>query len=298
MEFNVGLYSEKINILTNERLSRYSYLHCGGEAEILAFPKNNEELALLVKEAKRTSTPITVLGGTTNTLISDKKIEGLVISTKNLKGITIMGSLLVAHAGEKLDNVIDKAIEHNLKGLEKLGGIPGTVGGAVFGNAGANGISAGDFCFYVDYLNKDGDIRRMPHYSDTFSYRKSLFTQDDVVIRAAFRLIPSLNTKESKLEKENYQKIRVETGQFKYPSLGCFFKNPEGESAGKILDELGAKGMRVGGAMVSEFNANVLINTGNATSQDFYELSQQLIDLVKEKKGIDLEYEIRLLGEF
>lgn len=298
MQFNVGLYSEKINILPDEPLSKHSFLRCGGKAELLAFPKSTEELVLVVKEAKRTHTPITVLGGTTNTLISDKGIEGLVISTKNLKGITVTENLVVAAAGETLDNVIDKTIEHNLEGLEKLGGIPGTVGGAIFGNAGANGISAGDFCFYIDYIDRDGEIQRMMHCSDIFSYRKSPFSKDDIIFNVAFRLTPSLNIKDTKLEKERYQKERIEKGQFRYPSLGCFFKNPGNISAGKLLDELGAKEMSVNGASVSPFNANVLIKKQNAISQDFYDLSKKLQSLVKEKKGIDLEYEVNLLGDF
>ncbi len=298
MDFNVGLYSEKINISTDAELSRYSYLRCGGRADILAFPKSADEVCELVREARRTDTPITVLGGTTNTLISDSGIRGLVISTAHLKGITMMGSLVIAAAGERMDNVINKSIEHNLRGLEKLGGMPGTVGGAIHGNAGANGLSAGDRCFYIDYIDRDGKPRRSPNYCDSFQYRKGPLTDEVIIVHAAFRLTPSLNTVSVRLEKEHYQRERIEKGHFIYPSLGCFFKNPEGESAGRIIDELGFKGRRVGGAKVSAFNANVLVNTGNATSLDFYRLSREIREEVREKRGIELEYEVRLMGEF
>ncbi len=298
MDFNVGLYSEKINISTDVPLSRYSFLKTGGNAEILAFPRSPEEVVILLREAGRTATPVTVIGGTTNTLISDSGIRGLVISTKNLKGITMKGSLVIAAAGESMDNVINKSIEHNLKGLERLGGLPGTVGGAIFGNSGANGLEAGDLCFYIDYISKDGMPRRMAHYCDSFSYRRGPLKSGDIILAAAFRLIPALNTVEAKLEKERFQRERIDKGAFLYPSIGCFFKNPDGESAGRIMDELGLKGMKVGDAMVSDYNANILINTGEATSRDFFDLSQKIREIVKKERGIDLEYEIKLMGEF
>ena len=138
----------------------------------------------------------------------------------------------------------------------------------------------------------------MPNYCDSFQYRRGPLTAEDIIVYVAFRLTPRLNTADARLEKERYQRERIEKGHFRYPSLGCFFKNPEGESAGRIIDELGFKGERVGGALVSDFNANVLVNTGGATSSDFYELSQKIWKKVKEERGIELEYEVRLIGEF
>ena len=185
------LTEQGLDIVPDMDLSTLSSLGTGGKAECLATPHHIGQLVALLDTAREHGIPVTVIGSLTNTLVSDEGIEGIVISTKGIRGIVIKGDLLTAYAGERLDEVINKAIGHNLSGLEELGGIPGTVGGATFGNAGANGTEISTHFFYSDYITKDGRIRRMPAYSDAFSYRHSPFTDDDIILSTAFRLIPS-----------------------------------------------------------------------------------------------------------
>lgn len=279
-------------------MSRHTSLKTGGEARYLAFPENLTQIMVLLEAARSEGVPIAVVGSLTNMLISDEPFDGLIMAMSHLKGITIKGDLLTAYSGEMLDYVINRAIEHNLTGLEQLGGIPGTIGGAVAGNAGAYGRQIADVFFYADCVDFNGNLKRFPSYIDRFSYRTSPFTEGHIIISAAFRLSPSRNTVAARKIKEEYRRERSEKGQYQYPSAGCIFRNPEGYSAGRLIDECGLKGRTIGGALVSEAHANFIVNKGGATSRDIYELSQLVRDEVKKQKDIDLEYEIRLLGRF
>ena len=208
------------------------------------------------------------------------------------------GGLFIAYAGESLENVINKSIEHHLTGLEELGGIPGTTGGATWGNAGANGVSISTFFFYADYITPDGKLKRMPSYCDAFSYRKSPFQKGDIILSTAFRLKADRNTAEAREKKEYYKRERKRKGQYDALSAGCFFRNPPAVSAGSLIEQAGLKGFSHGGAMVSDRHANFIINTGNATSKDIYELSELVANAVEKKFGITLEREVTLLGKF
>ncbi len=295
MSVNVRLIDEKINIHEMADLSQYTTVKTGGKAEYLVFPKNIIEIQTICRIAREEKQPLHIVGALSNTLVSDGLIKGITISTMLLKGITIKGDLITAYAGERLDNVINRAIEHNLIGLERLGGIPGTVGGAVKGNAGANGMAISDVFFHADCIAPDGTLFRTPKYNDTFSYRKSSFEEGTIIVTASFRLNPSRNTAEARLLKEHYRSERVKKGQYEYPNLGCFFKNPETISAGKLIDECGLKGKRVNDAMVSNRHAAFIVNTGKATSSDIRTLAEEVRREVKEKRGILLEYEICFL---
>ena len=298
MDLKVRLKEEKINILTEFDLGGASTLKCGGKVRYIAYPTSAEEASILIKTARECNYKSYITGSLSNILVQDGLLDYLVISTQNLKGIVIKGDLVTAYAGEKLDQVINRAIEHNLIGLEKLGGIPGTIGGAVVGNAGANGVQTSDNFFYADYLDKNGNIARMPAYSDSFGYRSSPFTNEMFVVSASFRLKPSRYSAEARKQKEEYIRKRKEMGQYRYPSLGCFFKNPEGESAGALIDRCGLKGLHVNDATVSNDHAAFLINRGKATANDIYTLSKLVKAKVKEETGIELEYEVKFLGDF
>jgi len=295
MNVNVRLIDEKINIHERADLSQYTTVKTGGYAEYLVFPKSIIEIQIICRIAREEKQPLHIVGALSNTLVSDGLIKGITVSTMLLKGITIKGDLITAYAGERLDNVINRAIEHNLTGLERLGGIPGTVGGAVKGNAGANGMAISDVFFYADCISADGTLFRVPNYNDIFSYRKSSFGEGTIIATASFRLTPNKNTVEARLQKEKYRSERIAKGQYEYPNLGCFFKNPETIPAGKLIDECGLKGKRVNDAMVSNRHAAFIVSTGKATSSDIKTLSEEVRRIVKEKCGIELEYEICFL---
>lgn len=300
MELNVRFREEKINSRLNYPLNKMTSLGIGGPADYYVEPKNISEIETIVNLANEYKLPYVVLGNGTNVLISDKGYKGIVINMKNFLGITIKGDLVSALVGENLDRLINRAIEHNLKGLEELGGIPGTVGGAVKGNAGSNGKAISDYFFYADYIAQDGKIRRMSNYGDNFSYRQSPFSDTDILLNCSFRLAPCKDTAKAMQKKETFKTERKLKGQYAFPSAGCFFKNPEsGVSAGKLIDDAGLKGFKMGNAIVSPYHASFLINpTKKASAKEIYDLSLYIIDKVKERFGITLEREVRLIGEF
>ncbi len=300
MELTLRLSQEKINSRINYPLKNLCSLASGGNAEYYFEPKNTFELETIIQIANEYNIPYTILGDGTNVLISDKGIKGFVISMKAFLGITIKGDLVAALAGEKLDHLINRAIEHNLTGLEELGGIPGTVGGAIKGNVGANDKSISNYFFYADYLSQDGKLHRKASNFDDFGYRSSPFKDTDIILTCALRLVPNKDSVQARQKKEYYRTLKIKKGQFTAPSAGCFFKNPIGDkSAGELIDLAGLKGYSLNNAKVSPFHGNFIINPQkNATSQELYDLSQYVIQTVKEKFNITLEYEIRLLGEF
>ncbi len=300
MAFNVRNQSEKIKFV-EPQLAPLSQIRTGGDADLLTRPSRLDQLQAAIAFADQERLPVTLLGALSNSLVSDRGIRGLAIHTAHLQRMHIQGNLLVAQCGTLMDRLIDYAIENGLGGLERLGGLPGTVGGAVFGNSGAHGLYTADHLYWIDYLDRAGNLRRMRAHGEEFSYRHSPFSQNEgmTIYEVAFRLEPITQTNEARVEKERYKAERRDKGQYKHPSIGCIFKNPENESAGRIIDSLFLKGASIGGAMIAGEHANFIINPdGRATSDEV----KALIDLVKktvyEARGITLNEEIRYLGQW
>ncbi len=305
MPTNVRNHVEKINLdhllIENLELATHSSIKCGGSAELAAYPTNFEELRILLAYAREQGIPLTVLGSATNTLISDKGIEGLVILTNHLARRHVQGEMFCVRCGCPLDKAISQAIEDGLEGLEMLGGIPGTIGGAIYGNSGANGVQIGDLLYYVDYMTLDGKLHRMQTHLDEFSYRHSPFSgrSDLIIYEAGFRLKPTTQTSEARKRKDAVKKLRKQKGLYDYPSLGSVFKNPQGEKAAKLIDSCGLKGHTVGGASVSLTHANIIVNReGNATSEDVRALIEYIRTTVQKETSITLLEEIHYVGRW
>lgn len=305
MSINVRNSNEKINLeellIANLSLSHHSSINTGGKADLAAYPTDFEELRALFAYANTHCLPITVLGGMTNSLISDQGIEGLTILTTHLTRRHVQGEMFCVRGGLALDRAIDFALEAGLSGLELLGGLPGSVGGAIYGNAGANGMAIGTLLYYVDYMTFDGKLHRKQTHCDEFSYRSSPFTgrKDIIIYEAGFRLNPTVHTSEAKKQKEAVKHNRKEKGHYDNPSLGSIFANPLGEYAGKLLQECNLTGKSIGGAMISNKHCNVIINShGNATSSDVYALLCLMQEEVLQKTGFHLEPEIQLIGRW
>lgn len=222
------------------------------------------------------------------------------ISTLALTNSYVRGTLFCAEAGLSVESAINRAIEHSLSGLELLGGLPGSIGAAVWGNASSLGVAISSLIEWIDYLDDKGSLHRYHYKEGDFSYKNSPFKGQNVTLyEVALRLIYNKNSSEAHLTKEKSRAKRIEEGQFATPCAGCIFKNPKGVSAGSLIDQANLKGFTIGGAEVSHNHANFIINPNyRATSSEIYSLALLVAQKVEEVHNITLEREIVLLGRW
>lgn len=272
----------------------------GGPADLFYEAREEEELVLAVKAARQLQIPYLILGEGSNLLAADKGFRGIVIKVRiskfeiqnNGKEITVR-----AGAGMRIGQLLEKLVENSLLGLEFMAGIPGTVGGAVRGNAGAWRQEIGDKISRVKILNSQNQIEWIEGKDCCFAYRDSRFKQngEEIIIEAEF----TLEAKDRNLiEKTISEIIEKRKSQPKGPSAGCVFINPKPQSAGALIEQCGLKGVVVGGAKISEDHANFIVNTGEAKAVDVVALIDRARGKVREKFGIDLKEEIVRIGEF
>lgn len=290
-----GLLRGKISL--GEPMSLHTSWKIGGPAEVFAEPRGIDDLVLLIKYARRYSLPLTVIGAGTNILVGDGGIGGVVVKVGGgLADLKLEGSLVTAGGGVRLSRLASAARDAGLGKFEFLAGIPGTVGGAVVMNAGANGSSVGDLVAGVTCVDSEGDIIHLERGRLDWGYRSSgLQGTDLIVVEAVFEGIP----RERELiarDMEKYLNSRKSSQPLEYPNSGSVFKNPPGSFAGKLIQEAGCRGMRIGGAQVSEKHANFIVNLGGAKSGEVLELISAVRDRVLEKYGVSLEMEVKVLG--
>ncbi len=284
-------------VYQHENLSRHTTLRVGGPADVLFIPHTLEDIQLILRQAHGKNIPTYLLGGGSNLLVSDAGIRGWVIKIGSLMGDFHQdGDRIVCGAGMVLGKLVKKTISCGLGGLENLWGIPGTVGGAVVQNAGAFGSSVSDCLISITVVDKTGELVEYSKEKLDFSYRSGPFAEDNqVIVEVTFELEPG----DRKSLEQTIKRIALERKEkfpSKKPTAGCFFKNPPENSAGKLIDQAGLKGCKVGGAMVSVVHANFIINTGSATATDIYELMNLVREKVKDKSGIILKAEVKLWG--
>ena len=286
---------------TNINLAAYTTYRIGGTARYFAQPQNEKQIIDIYKFASDKDLPVYILGAGSNVLISDNGINGVVLRfSSNFSNIEIKDNIVKAKAGTLLTFLINSAKKHGLGGMEKLTGIPGTIGGGVVMNAGAFNLSISKYLKEVTLfdVNKETIDKKSPDNLG-FAYRTSnLQNSNKVVLEAVFELhekdIDSIQQEIDSIREQRKQKQQI-----KRPNAGSVFRNPPGNSpAGKLLDELQVKGMRVGDAMVSDQHANFIVNLRNAKAQDVYTLIKKLQDLVYENYNVKLEPEIKFMGEF
>ncbi len=301
MPINVSNRVEKINLEQDVNLAKYSTIKSGGTADLFCYPTDIQELRDALAFARERSIPVTVLGGMSNTLISDEGIEGLTIGTARLNKVKKRGNLLSVLAGAQLEETINVAIEEGLGGLEHFYGIPGTIGGALWGNAGAHDHQISETVLFADFLDLHGNLFRKQIIQSEFSYRMSPYKgrSDLILYEVHLALNPISDTHTLKTIALGYKQRRIEQQQFRHPSLGSIFKNPPGHKAGALLEGLGLKGTRVGGAQIAAHHANMIINVdGSATSTDIRTLIDMAKEKVFQKYGITLEEEITFVGRW
>lgn len=277
-------------------LSNMVWFRTGGPAEVLFRPKNLEDLKAFLK-ASPSDLPITLVGVGSNLLVRDKGVEGVVIKLgKPFSDIAIKEDLVTAGAGAMDVSVAFAAAEASLEGLEFLRGIPGTIGGALRMNAGAYGTEVADVLVSARAIDHEGSVHTLSADEMGFSYRKTTVPRDWILLSATFRGTPGDQAKIQE-KMDAIQKAREETQPMRVRTGGSTFKNPVGKKAWQLIEEAGCRGLKIGGAMVSEKHCNFLINTGSATSNDLEALGEEVRKRVKEKTGIALQWEIQRVGK-
>ncbi len=277
-------------------MSKYTSLRVGGLADVLVTPNNLDEFKKLLDLLARSGEPWVVLGAGSNTVVYDSGIEGAVVSTRKLKNIEITGEGKVfAETGAVLGTILNRTIKAGLGGFEFAAGIPGTVGGGIFMNAGANGGEIKDALETV-WVWLGGEEIAIDRKDLKFEYRKSHLPEGSVITRAKFGLKPDDPLEIERRVKE-YMDKRNSTQPIKMSNTGSIFKNPPEIPAGKLLDELGFKGLSIGGAKFSEMHANFIVNAGCASAGDVLGLIEKAKKAALEKRGITLETEVRVIGK-
>ena len=286
-----------IEILVNEPLKQYTYTKVGGAADYLAFPRNQYELKRIVTFANAQDIPWMVLGNSSNIIVRDGGIEGFVIMFDHFHDIRVNGYVIEAEAGAKLIDVTHVARYHSLTGFEFACGIPGSIGGAVYMNAGAYGGEIAHILQSCKVLTPEGEIKTLTAEELAFGYRHSKIQETgDVVIAAKFALAPA-NYDQINQEMARLTHLRELKQPLEYPSCGSVFKRPVGHFAGQLISEAGLKGHRIGGVEVSEKHAGFMINVDHGTAKDYEDLIAHVIATVEKSAGVTLEREVRIIGK-
>ena len=286
-----------IDIRFDEPLKKYTYTKVGGPADYLAFPRNRYELIRIVQFANKEQIPWIVLGNASNIIVRDGGIRGFVIMFDQLRTIMVNGYTMEVEAGAKLIDTTHVALHHSLTGFEFACGIPGSIGGAVFMNAGAYGGEIAHVLVSCKVLTPDGEIKTVHADDMKFGYRSSVIQETgDIVISAKFALAPGNHTA-IRQEMDRLTHLRELKQPLEYPSCGSVFKRPLGHFAGQLISEAGLKGHRIGGVEVSTKHAGFMVNVADGNAQDYEDLIAYVIRTVEKNSGITLEREVRIIGE-
>ena len=286
-----------IEIKRQVPLSKYTFTKTGGPAEFLAFPRNESELKKLVIAAHNNNIPLTIIGNASNLIIRDGGISGIVLILNKMNQIKVDKNKVIAQAGATIVETAFTAAHHSLSGLEFAAGIPGSVGGAVFMNAGAYGGETSSVIESVRVMTRSGNFKNYSQSEMKFSYRHSLVQENgDIVLEAVFALKKS--AKNRILADMNYlNALRQYKQPLEYPSCGSVFKRPTGHYVGPMIIQAGLQGKQIGGAQDSTKHAGFIVNKGNATATDYLDLIHLIQEKIKTKFGLDLHTEVRIIGK-
>ena len=295
------LYSrlKALNIPCSEILSmsNHTSIQVGGIASVVAFVRNAEELITAIREARDQYIKYVVIGNGTNVVFSDDGFDGLVIITSNMKNFTLEGNIIKADCGASISKLAIAAQKAELSGLEFAYGIPGTIGGGIFMNAGAFGGNVSDVTVSsICYDTQKDAIRKIDLDEHEFNYRESIYSKNPNLIILAVMLELTPGKMSDIISKMNQNvRARKEKQPLEFPSAGSVFKRPVGHYAGELIEKSGLKGYRIGGAEVSEKHAGFIINRGDATAEDIMSLVEYIKKTVFENYGVELECEIRYI---
>jgi UDP-N-acetylmuramate dehydrogenase len=300
------LHKIKGTVLQNEILAPYTSIQIGGPADVLIFPEDTRDLQTILKH--KGSQPLFILGEGTNLLVGDRGIRGVVVSLKNCfkeikrplffrKKNGNRRAVIKAGAGVKMSYLAKNSARYSLTGIEHLVGIPGSLGGAIVMNAGAEGTEIGQVLRSVTLVTLEGEIQTLKREQLSFEYRKTIFPDCNGVIIEAELELEEGNRTEIQDMMDRYLSRRKQTQPLTIPNSGSVFKNPDGDTAGRLIESLGLKGLSVGNAGVSIKHANFILNKGGATAKDVSCLIKSIQNEVKRKMGVELKTEIISAGE-
>lgn len=285
------------NIKTNEPLKNYTMTKIGGNADILVMPETEQEVEEIVKYAHRNNIPLLILGNGSNMIVRDGGVRGIVMNLSKLNQIKINGTEVYAQSGALIMDVSKKAAEASLTGLEFACGIPGSVGGAMAMNAGAYGGEIKDIIVHSTVLTREGERLVLAKDELQLGYRKSIIADKNYIVLSSLFRLEKGNKEEIDAKIADLTYRRQSKQPLEYPSAGSVFKRPPGYFAGKLIQDSGLQGKGVGDAEVSTKHAGFIINKGNATARDYIETIKMVQRTVKEKFGVDLELEVKIVGE-
>lgn len=291
------LTDNKISFRENEILARHTTFKIGGAADLWVMPEAAESVAKICIFCKENNIPLTVIGKGSNLLVSDNGIEGVVLALSELNKIEKLNATTIrAGAGAALTNLCNFALNESLSGLEFAFGIPGSVGGAVYMNAGAYGGEMSNCIISATVLTKEGEIKTIPIKDMALGYRTSRFKTDGFIILSADFALSHANDTDIKAAMDDFMMRRRDKQPLEYPSAGSTFKRPEGHFAGALIENAGLKGLSVGGAQVSVKHAGFLINKNGATCRDVLDLIKSVQNKVFERYEVKLEPEVIFIG--
>ena len=288
----------KDSILIDEPMSRHTTFRVGGPADFFVTPKAKEEVRDVIRICKEAGMPYYIIGNGSNLLVSDAGYRGVIVQIyKEMNEVKVEGDLVKAQAGALLSGIAAKALGAELSGFEFASGIPGTIGGACVMNAGAYGGEMKDVLESVTVLTGEGKIIELGRNELELGYRTSVIAKKGYIVLGAVLKLERGDGEKIKTYMDELKEKRVTKQPLEYPSAGSTFKRPEGYFAGKLIEDAGLRGFQVGGAQVSENHCGFVINRDHATAADIMELMRQVQIRVKENSGVDLEPEVKRLGD-
>ena len=302
---NQNLYGKLLNIMSEEQVKAdepmkiHTTFRVGGPAQFFVMPRTVEELQKVLVLCKEEKIPYYIVGNGSNLLVSDQGFAGIIIQIgREMNAVKVEGNVIRAQAGALLSGIANVALEAELAGFEFAAGIPGTLGGACVMNAGAYGGEMKDILREVTVLNPEGEVVTIPKEKLELGYRTSVIAKKGYIVVEAVMELHLGKKEEIRAFMNELRNKRVTKQPLEYPSAGSTFKRPEGYFAGKLIQDAGLRGFRVGGAQVSEKHCGFVINTGDATAADVAELIRQVTEKVEAAFHVTLEPEVKRLGEF
>ncbi|MBR6689418.1 MAG: UDP-N-acetylmuramate dehydrogenase [Clostridia bacterium] len=302
VEYNkIKEYIDESKVRFNEPMEKHTTLKVGGPADILVLPENVQDVIDAMEFAKEYDVPVTVIGNGSKLLVLDGGIRGLVIKLgSKFSNVEVNGEYITAEIGLSMPRLAIIAKDNELTGLEFAAGIPGYLGGGVFMNAGAYGGELGNVIEEVTYLDKNNEVKTLTHDELEFGYRSSYFKnhkdEGNIILQAKFKLTKG-NKEEIEAKMKENNDSRKAKQPLEYPNAGSTFKRPEGYFVGKLIDDLGLKGYRIGGAEVSTKHSGFIVNVDHAKAKDVLDLINYIKEKVFEANKVKLEEEIIILGE-